>query len=195
MVIIPIGKLNRFRNGVPDILRDLRSGIIIILLLVRVTEIHIVPDDRFQVIFPADAAETVQMTVVNIKRTLIAVQIHELSASEIMCFVHAQMNPAGIKSVAPEFNHLFQQDIRFFTIHQNHIIRVADLIVRAPAHDRLKMPQRLNRGNHLNPEFLRICVDLADFLNRICSAHVTEIVLSGNLIRVFCIKHCHVVAE
>ncbi|MPN44112.1 hypothetical protein SDC9_191673 [bioreactor metagenome] len=195
MIIVPIGKLNLFRDRFFDLFRNLGTRVVVVLFLVCIAEIHVRPDDRFQLEFVADAADPVQMAVVNTEGRLVSVNIHEPAASEVVRFVHAQMYPARLQRLAPERDHFFEKLIRFRFIDQNNIGGIRDRSIRGPAQDRFQMSERLNRSNDLDLQGFGIRVHFLHLFFGIGAAHVAEVGFARNLIGVFRVEHRHVVAH
>ena len=95
IVIIPITELNVARNSGTHLLRNIRMEIVISLRLVAETEVHIGPDDRPESVFLTEPVDPSEVTVEQLKRRFITVMIKEPAASEVVRFIHADVQTAA----------------------------------------------------------------------------------------------------
>ena len=135
------------------------------------------------------------MAVVEGKSGFIAVFVEEFASPQIVSFIHAEVDAARTQCVIPKIHHFFDQSIALFLIDQQDVFRVLEVAVVIPTQNRLKVAERLDRGDHFNVELLGVLVDFPDLRLCVGAAQVAEVGLVGQLIGVFGIEHRHVEAE
>ena len=135
------------------------------------------------------------MTAEQLKARMKTVAVQIAAAPEIVRFIHADMNAPTGKSLFPEENHFFYQQIGFGSVDHQDRRRIADFRIFSVCQNLLQVPQRLYAADQLYPERFRESVQLLELFHAVRSAHIPEKRLPRKKVSVLRIEHRHAVTH
>ena len=194
MVIVPIDKLDIFRNQGADRPVDLRVFRIVLSAAGKPEE-HIRPHTQPDAMLFSYLGNAVQMLQQHLCAVCIAVLIIIPAATHMVRFVHADMHCAGAEAGRHGIKHLLDQCIDRFITGQQNVVDVKMRLVGRPALQGIQMCKRLNTRNQPHTVRCRVVVQLSNLLHAVTSATVTEIRFTGNFISVLGIEHQRVITH
>ena len=195
VVIIPIDQRKVAGNAVDDLLRHIHIGGVVAVALGVGTEEHITPDQRLQAILFTKLTHPFQVHGHQLRLFHIAFLLQAAAHAQCMGFIHADVDPAGLKAFTDRLEEGLDELIGLLLAHIQYCVGVLDVMKGVPHQRHIQVTEGLDAGGQGDAEALAVGNQLLQFCLGVATPLIAKIGILRHLEHILHVEHHVVIAH